>query len=46
MSHSIEENNLIFDVNFNQPLDDFKFPDSLQSIIFGYIIITFSISFT
>ena len=36
MSHSIEENNLIFDNNFNQPLDDFKFPDSLQSIIFRY----------
>ena len=35
MSHSIEKNNLIFDNNFNQPLDDFKFPDSLQSITFG-----------
>ena len=35
MSYIIIENKLIFDVNFNELLDDFKFPNSLQSIKFG-----------
>ena len=36
MCYSIIENRLRFDMVFDEPVDDYKFPESLQSIEFSY----------
>ena len=35
MFYHVDNTQLIFDERFNKPIDDIKFPDSIQSITFG-----------